>query len=268
MQPIDYLDSACQFAREAGAIIKQIYDSKDYEACTKGDDTPVTSADIAAHQYLVKAFHELTPEIPMLSEEAADIPLARRSNWSTYWLVDPLDGTQEFISRSGDFATIIALVHENKPVLGVIYAPIADVCYYAVSGHGAFKQVADQAPVAISSMQYDVQTKQLNVAVSKVQSLSKITNLLAPDYNYNMIPLGSSSLKSCLVAEGSADCYVRVGPTGEWDTAGAQCIVEEAGGKIQSLKLEALSYNERESLENPNFIVVGDNQLPWQRIIL
>lgn len=268
MQPIDYLDSACQFAREAGAIIKAIYDANDYQASIKGDDTPVTSADIAAHQHLVKAFHELTPDIPMLSEEAADIPLARRSNWSTYWLVDPLDGTQEFISRSGDFSTIIALVDDHKPVLGVIYAPISDVCYYAVSGHGAFKQVGQQAPVAISSMQYDLATKHLNVAVSKVQSLSKITNLLAPDYNYNMIPLGSSSLKSCLVAEGSADCYVRVGPTGEWDTAGAQCIVEEAGGKIQSLALKALSYNERESLENPNFIVVGDNQLPWHKIIL
>lgn len=268
MQAIDLLPSACEFARQAGAIIKKIYLEKNYEALTKYDDTPVTSADIAAHEYLVKAFTELTPDIPVLSEEAADIPLSQREQWPTYWLLDPLDGTQEFISRSGDFATIIALVHNNEPILGVIYAPISDVCYYAVKGHGAFKQVGVDAPVSISSMRDKANPKQLTIAVSKVQSLSKISSLLAPAMNYIMLPLGSSSLKSCLVAEGAADCYIRVGPTGEWDTAGAQCIVTEAGGSLCCLQLNALSYNKRESLENPNFIVMGDAGLPWQDIIV
>ncbi|MEZ9269577.1 3'(2'),5'-bisphosphate nucleotidase CysQ, partial [Vibrio splendidus] len=130
------LPSIIEIARSAGQLILEIYEKKDYEEFTKSDDTPVTSADLAAHKLILKKLSELTPDIPVLSEEDADISLEQRSQWDRYWLVDPLDGTQEFIARSGDFATIIALIEHNKPVMGVVYAPVSGVSYYAYSGKG------------------------------------------------------------------------------------------------------------------------------------
>ena len=186
---------------------------------------------------------------------------------SVYWLVDPLDGTGEFIAGSGDFATLIALVRDNVPVLGVIYAPESNVLYWAVRGHGAFKEVNGEVhPISAMHHEHD-QPDSLVVAISRRQKLENLTRRLNPAINYELIPLGSSSLKSCLVAEGAADCYVRLGPTGEWDTAAAQCIVEAAGGRILSLALQPLSYNETESLENPDFIVMGDPDLAWGKIL-
>ena len=181
--------------------------------------------------------------------------------------MDPLDGTGEFIAGSGDFATLIALVRDNVPVLGVIYAPESDLLYWAVRGHGAFKEAnGESRPISAIHHEHD-QPDSLVVAISRRQKLENLTRRLNPAIHYELIPLGSSSLKSCLVAEGVADCYVRLGPTVEWDTAAAQCIVEAAGGRILSLALQPLSYNETESLENPDFIVMGDPDLAWGRIL-
>ncbi len=266
-QKIALLPEVKKIAREAGEIIARIYREDNFEQATKSDNTPVTSADIAAHQYLTKALSELTPDIPVLSEEDVSIPFSLRKQWQRYWLVDPLDGTQEFIAKSGDFATIIALVENNEPVMGVIYAPIADVSYYAIKGFGAFKETQGEE-VAISTMKHEGQEpSSIALAVSRRQKLSAMTDILEPSRNYNMLPLGSACLKSCLVAEGAVDCYIRLGPTGEWDTGGAQCIVEQAGGRILDLNLNRLSYNERESLENPDFIVLGDEGLPWMDLL-
>jgi len=261
------LPSVIEVARSAGQLILEIYEKKDYEEFTKSDDTPVTSADLAAHKLISKKLSELTPDIPVLSEEAADISLEKRAQWDRYWLVDPLDGTQEFIARSGDFATIIALIEHNKPIMGVVYAPVSGVSYYAYSGKGAWKIPDLNDSVKIKTHRHELANQSIAMAISRRQDINRITSRMSPAWNYDLVPLGSAALKACLVAEGAVDCYLRLGPTGEWDTAATQCIVEEAGGRILSTQLEPLSYNERETLENPNFIVLGDSDLPWAEIL-
>lgn len=254
-------------AREAGRRILTLYDSGRYQAERKDDDSPVTSADLAAHAYLDKALRELA-DVPVLSEEGGDIPLSERRSWPRYWLVDPLDGTQEFIAGSGDFSTMIALIEGGRPVLGMVYAPVADLMYYAVSGQGAFKEAGGRV-VRIHARHHDpaCPPNRLRIAISRRQNVDWVRSRLSDALEYQLLPLGSSSLKSCLVAEGAADLYMRIGPTGEWDTGATQCIVEEAGGKLLDLGLGRLSYNRRDSLINPNFITLGDESLPWQEIL-
>lgn len=261
------IPSVVDIARESGQVILDIYQRGQFEKYIKQDNTPVTSADLAAHKLVVERLTELTPNIPVLSEEDATVPLKERSKWDRYWLVDPLDGTQEFIAGSGDFATIIALVEGNKPIMGVVYAPVSGVVYYAYSGKGAWKITPEGETVRISTHKHELPTQSIAVAISRRQDISAITNRLDPALNYELVPLGSAALKACLVAEGAVDCYLRLGPTGEWDTAATQCIVEEAGGRILNTHLNPLSYNERDTLENPNFITLGDESLPWANIL-
>ncbi|WP_105902652.1 3'(2'),5'-bisphosphate nucleotidase CysQ [Vibrio gangliei] len=254
-------------AREAGQRILEIYHNKDYQEFVKDDDTPVTTADLAAHKIIMQSLAELTPNIPILSEEDADISLKKRSQWNRYWLVDPLDGTQEFIARSGDFATVIALIENNHPVMGVVYAPVSGVTYFAYKGKGAWKIPEMDDSIRIHTLKHDSDDQSIAIAISRRQNINKITEKLSPARNYELVPLGSAALKACLVAEGAVDCYIRLGPTGEWDTAATQCIVEEAGGRILSTQLEPLSYNERDTLQNPNFIVLGDEGIGWEKIL-
>ncbi len=261
------LPQVIEIARSAGQLILDIYQKKQYEEYTKSDETPVTSADIAAHKLITERLSELTPDIPVLSEEAADISLEQRAQWQRYWLVDPLDGTQEFIARSGDFATIIALIDNNQPTMGIVYGPVSGVTYYAYSGKGAWKIPDMSESVRINTHKHEQPGQNIAIAISRRQDINRITSRMSSAWNYELIPLGSAALKACLVAEGAVDCYLRLGPTGEWDTAATQCIVEEAGGRILSTQLAPLSYNERETLENPNFIVLGDEALPWDDIL-
>lgn len=254
-------------AREAGQRILEIYQNKDYQEFTKADDTPVTTADLAAHKIIMQQLADLTPTIPILSEEDADISLKKRSQWDRYWLVDPLDGTQEFIARSGDFATVIALIENNQPVMGVVYAPVSGVTYFAYQGKGAWKIPEMDDSLRIHTLKHEQPEQPIAIAISRRQNINRITEKLSPARNYELVPLGSAALKACLVAEGAVDCYIRLGPTGEWDTAATQCIVEEAGGRILSTRLEPLSYNERDTLENPNFIVLGDESIGWDSIL-
>ncbi|MBF9001871.1 3'(2'),5'-bisphosphate nucleotidase CysQ [Vibrio nitrifigilis] len=254
-------------ARAAGQMILDIYENKSYDAFTKADHTPVTSADLAAHKLVTERLRELTPDIPVLSEEAANISLETRETWERYWLVDPLDGTQEFIARSGDFATVIALVEHNQPTMGVVYGPVSGVTYYAYKGKGAWKIPDMSEHIRINTLKHELVHPSIAIAISRRQDINRITSQLSSAWNYELVPLGSAALKACLVAEGAVDCYLRLGPTGEWDTAATQCIVEEAGGNILSTQLSPLSYNERETLENPNFIVLGDPNLPWDEIL-
>ncbi|NAW67622.1 3'(2'),5'-bisphosphate nucleotidase CysQ [Photobacterium halotolerans] len=261
------IPSVIEIARESGQVILDIYQRGQFEKQIKTDNTPVTSADLAAHKLVMERLTELTPDIPVLSEEDAAIPLEERQQWDRYWLVDPLDGTQEFIAGSGDFATIIALVENNHPVMGVVYAPVSGVVYYASRRQGAWKITPEGETVSISTHKHEGPTQSIAVAISRRQDIRAITNRLDPALNYDLVPLGSAALKSCLVAEGAVDCYLRLGPTGEWDTAATQCIVEEAGGRILNTHLTPLSYNERHTLENPNFITLGDESLPWADIL-
>lgn len=267
MNLADLLPQIEHIARQSGDLINKIYLGGKFEQHIKADNTPVTSADYAAHEFIIKALTDLTPDIPVLSEEDCDIPLSIRSVWPAYWLVDPLDGTQEFVAKSGDFSTSIALIQDHKPVLGVIYAPVHNLLYSAIDGQGASKVLNGQrSQIAINKHSKPSPTKMV-IAMSRVQKTQWITDLLTANIQYEFVVLGSSTLKSCLVAEGGADCYIRVGPTGEWDTGAAQCILTEAGGKILDLTLTPLSYNQRESLENPNFISLGDPNLDWQAIL-
>ncbi|GAA5193032.1 3'(2'),5'-bisphosphate nucleotidase CysQ [Ferrimonas gelatinilytica] len=259
------LDPVIGIARQAGERIRSIYEQGQYEALTKSDNTPVTTADLAAHRHIVEALTALTPDIPILSEEDTHIPLADRRNWSQYWLIDPLDGTQEFIAGSGDFAVNICLVDQGVPVMGVIYAPMSETCYYACRGEGAFKH---QGGKVVDIRSRDVRDGEaLKIAVSRRQRREYVLDRLDPSREYELVPFGSASLKSCMVAEGRADCYLRLGPTGEWDTGASQCIVSEAGGTLVDTLYQPLSYNQRESLENPNYMVLGSQALPWREIL-
>lgn len=268
MKPEELIDEVIAIATDAGITIRDIYLKGNFEREMKSDNTPVTSADLAANKIICDRLTALTPDIPVLSEEAADIPLSVRESWKRYWLVDPLDGTGEFIAGSGDFSVIIALVEHNRPVMGVVYVPMTQVCYYAIAGLGAYKRT-DKQEVRISSRQIEHREKvSLRLAVSRRQDPQSVLTLFNHPKHCELVVMGGAALKSCLVAEGRADCYVRVGPTGEWDTGAAQIIVEEAGGQMMDTELQPLTYNERESLENPNFIVVGAPNLEWDKILI
>lgn len=264
---IDLLPAVERIARQAGDEILKLYQNGHYKTEHKSDHTPVTSADFAAHNILCEEFRKLTPDWPVLSEEHANIALAERSQWHYYWLVDPMDGTQEFVSQTGDFTTMIALICEGEPILGLVYAPVSDTCYYAIKGSGAYKIQGSQGPQSIHCRHYQFPPETIRIAVSRVQNTNKLKKVLSDDFTYELLPLGSASLKSCLVAEGAADCYIRLGPTGEWDVGAPLVILREAGGTLLDLHLQPMSFNRRESLINPDFIGIGDNDLPWEQVI-
>lgn len=259
------LNIALAAAEKAGVEVMRFYDNGDFKKFTKEDDSPVTEADLAANQILMDELSRLTPDIPIISEESEFLVLAQRKHWKQYWLLDPIDGTGEFIAGSGDFAVNIALVKDGWPSIGVIHAPAHQATYYAEKGKGAFKRDKN-GTVAINVASYDGK-RSLNVGVSRRQKLSLMGQYLNDNYQYNHIPLGSCSLKSCQIAEGITDCYLRIGPTGEWDTGASHCILGEAGGSILDSELSELSYNKRESLMNPDFIAMGNAEIDWQDVI-
>lgn len=268
MQPEKYIESVIGLAAEAGAKVREIFLDGQFDKKIKMDNTPVTSADLASHQIILAGLSSLAPDIPILSEEAADISFAERREWQKYWLVDPLDGTREFIDGSEDFSVIIALVEHNRPVMGVVFVPMKDICYYAIAGIGAYKRT-QEGDLRINSHHFESQSPTaLKLAVSRRQDPQVVLKLFHESQHCELIKMGGAALKSCMVAEGAVDCYVRVGPTGEWDTAAAQIIVEEAGGELMDTSLQPLTYNERDTLENPNFIVIGAPQLAWDKILV
>lgn len=247
-------------SRQAGETILEVYQNG-FEVTQKADRTPLTTADLEAHRIIIAGLSALEFQAPILSEESSAIPFEKRHGWETYWLVDPLDGTREFIKRNGEFTVNIALIHQGRPILGVVYAPVLEVSYFAAEGHGAFKQYDGKDAHKIHVRE----TLRDKVVVACSRSLETGPNMqsfLDNLGNYEKVKLGSA-LKSCLVAEGGADVYARLGPTSEWDTGAAQCIVEEAGGHITDLHLKDLRYNTRESLINPHFFVFGNQIKHW-----
>ncbi|RJE76120.1 3'(2'),5'-bisphosphate nucleotidase [Pseudoalteromonas sp. MSK9-3] len=254
------LEPCIKLAEQAGAAIMAIYKNDDIGAREKSDHTPVTLADIAANDVLMAGLKQLTPDIPIMSEETPIPALSERQHWQRYWLLDPLDGTGEFILESGDFAVNIALIENNEPVLGVIYWPVKNTTYYALKGAGAFKRAdGNEQQICVS------QPSNLTLAVSRRQNLAVVSQFV--ENKFDTVPMGSCSLKACIIAEGKADCFLRVGPTGEWDTGASQVIVEEAGGSITDAEFNPLTYNQRDSIENPDFIVMGHADWPWRTII-
>ena len=259
------LDAVIHLAITAGEKILAVY-STDFRVQQKNDHSPVTEADRQADETIVAGLKMLTPGIPALSEEADAPAYSVRAAWKKLWLVDPLDGTREFVKRNGEFTVNIALIEAGDPVLGVVYAPVSSTCYYAMRGHGAFKKTGSQAPVAIHTKRYQPDTQMIVTGSRSHNTGDELRRLLTQIGPHKYLPMGSA-LKSCLVAEGAADIYPRFGPTCEWDTAAAQCVVEEAGGKFTDMALQPLRYNMRDTLLNPHFLVFGDASYDWLRLL-
>jgi len=243
-------------AKDAGSAVMEIY-SSDFEIEYKDDKSPLTIADKRANEIICSALTKLYPDIPILSEENRTIPYEERKNWDYYWCIDPLDGTKEFIKRNGEFTINIALIHANKPIVGVVYAPAIDILYSAIEGKGAYRNRV-KLPIEINNQPQ----KYLRVVASKshlsVETQEYIDRLSKTTQHIEQVSKGSS-LKLCMVAEGSADIYPRMAPTMEWDTAAADAIVREAGAMTYRLNRECeiegeLLYN-KENLLNPWFVV-------------
>jgi 3'(2'), 5'-bisphosphate nucleotidase len=253
-------------AEEAGTRILTHY-GDEIPVAYKADDSPLTAADRAAHRLIVDRLHAAFPEIPVLSEESDPEEIIERRSWRRFWLVDPLDGTKEFIKRTGQFTVNIALIEDGEPTLGVVYIPSQRVTYFAQRGEGAFRQNGDGEAVQIGVRKAD--SGRVVVVASRDHAGPEVAAILeriaAAGIEVESASMGSS-LKFCLVAEGAADFYPRTGPTMEWDTAAAQCIVEEAGGAVTTLDGTRLRYN-KESLRNPSFMAFGDAEADWQRFL-
>ena len=259
--PAALLPAVLDLVREAGNAILGIYASPQ-QVEYKADDSPLTAADRAAHEILAHGLSRLEPANPVLSEEAAELhEYAARRGLDQFWLVDPLDGTKEFINRNGEFTVNVALIREHRPVLGVVAAPALGLTYYAAEGHGAYRQADGSPPEPISVRPAATPLVVVGSRSHRGDSLDALLARLGP---CELRPMGSA-LKFCLVAEGSADFYPRLGPTSEWDTAAAQAVLEVAGGAVTTLDGTALRYNERETLLNPHFIAFGDGKRDWRQ---
>ena len=258
-----YLEGVIEAVDRAGDEILGIYaDPERFNTEHKADDSPLTAADLAANRVLVEALRALTPNIPILSEESAQAPWSERQHWSACWVVDPLDGTKEFLKRNDEFTVNVGLVVDHAPVLGVVYAPALKRWYFAAKGVGAFMKVGEEAPMPIQ-----VATKPSDqpwrVVGSRSHQSPEMAGFLAELGQTEMVAMGSS-LKLCLVASGEADLYPRLGPTSEWDTCAAHAVVNVAGGQVLSLETgQPLAYNARESILNPHFIVCTEPQSAW-----
>ncbi len=255
----DLIEPVRDIARQAGQRILEIYGS-DYAVEQKDDQSPLTDADLAAHKTIVEGLSKLTPEWPILSEESSAIPFSERSGWTQYWLVDPLDGTREFISRNGEFTVNIALIQGHDAVLGVVHVPVQDVDYYGEINTGAFIQRPGHAPQSISVSPFV--SGPARVVGSRSHRGNSLDNYLANLGDHELVSMGSS-LKICLVAAGEADVYPRLGPTSEWDTAAAHAVVTCAGGQVVNVDGKPLQYNTKDEYLNPFFIVYGDGDHDW-----
>lgn len=270
MQDLDtLLTGATALAQQAAAAVLDIYRDHDVGVTYKADDSPLTRADLASHRIITRGLRTLTPDIPVISEESAHAPL-QNADLNRMWIVDPLDGTKEFVKRNDEFSINIALVEDGIPRLGVVYAPVLRLIYRAAHGAGAFRcQVAeDGALTDCQSIAVRLLASPLAVAVSRSHGGARTDGFLSrlqAHYDTKLIVRGSA-LKPCLVAEGSADIYPRFGKTMSWDTAAPHCIVEEAGGLVRDLRGQPLRYDDPYA-RNPSFVVVGDDTLPWQEFL-
>lgn len=243
----------------AGRAILDVYE-KDFSVMHKEDDSPLTQADLASHCLIRDELRMLTPEIPLLSEESSEIDFATRCSWPQYWLVDPLDGTREFVNRNGEFTVNIALIQGHEPVFGVVHVPVSGVTYTGVKEQGASRCTTDGVPEPIQVRMPCADP--MVIVGSRSHANPELRAHLSTLGAYELVSMGSS-LKFCLVAEGRADFYPRLGPTSEWDTAAAQAVVAAAGGKVVTLDGQPLQYNRKESFLNPEFLVIGDTSRDW-----
>jgi 3'(2'), 5'-bisphosphate nucleotidase len=257
------LPELSSLARRAGDAILSVY-SQQFEVTSKADQSPLTLADMRSHEIIVQGLLKLTPDIPILSEEASAIPFDERRRWKRYWLVDPLDGTREFVSRNGEFTVNIALIEGHDAILGVVHVPVKDTLYLGAHGSGAFRTTGRESPVALAVRQ--PAPTPLRIVGSRSHRDDVLDRYLPKLEPFELVAVGSS-IKFCLVAEGSADFYPRFGPTSEWDTAAAQAVVEAAGGAVIRTDGSRLQYNTKADLLNPHFLVYGDRSRDWLNVL-
>lgn len=251
----------------AGQAVLEVYHRGHFAVTSKTDLSPVAEADTYSHQVLAEGLREIA-EVPMVSEESEALPWSLRREWHEYWLVDPLDGTREFIKGSGEFTINVALIRDGDPVFGIVYVPVTDEFFYGAPGVGAFYQqgVAGR-PKPILCADLPSGEGLWRVLGSRSYRSEQLTELLSRLPHYQLIPVGSS-LKFCLIAAGEADLYPRFGPTSEWDTAAAQAVLEAAGGQVLDWhRLTPLRYNTKESLLNPPFIACSGVSPIWQGVL-
>lgn len=260
----ELIKPAIEIAQHAGQKIIEIYHSK-FEVIKKADHSPVTNADLAANQIIIDGLAKLTPNIPIVSEESDTVAFSTRADWQQYWLIDPLDGTKEFIKHNDEFTVNIALIRNHTPILGIIQAPTQDKCYFASQGQGAYKKIGDNPAVQIKTNKTD--HEKFSVIIGNHATDSRTLEAFRREIGTHQFSRVGSSLKTCIIAEGNADVYPRFGPTSEWDTAAAQCILEEAGGKLTDMMLKPLRYNTKESFLNPYFISFGSAKKDWANIL-
>ena len=230
--------------------------AQDFDVYEKQDSSPLTEADLASHKLITAALAALTPDVPVLSEESAALPWEVRRTWQRYWLVDPLDGTKEFVKRNGEFTVNIALIEDHAPVLGVVYAPVLDALYWAVKGEGAWRD--DGEVKRLEPLKFPGENGVWKVVGSRSHGSAAFDTFANQFERVEAVPMGSS-LKFCLVAAGAAHLFPRFGPTSEWDTAAGQCVVEAGGGMVYNLETgEPLRYNTKASLLNPHFLVTAE----------
>ncbi|TYB33587.1 MAG: 3'(2'),5'-bisphosphate nucleotidase CysQ [Flexistipes sinusarabici] len=251
----DLMEEIIRVAVEAGDRIMKIYEG-DIQVEHKDDSSPLTEADRRSHEHIVSELKKITPEIPILSEESADISWQERKGWGEYWLVDPLDGTKEFIKKNGEFTVNIALIKENSPATGVVVIPAQNLIYGADIKNGSFRRDYDGREIELTANN-NLNANKLKIVGSRSHQSGLMQTFVSNFENYEIVAAGSS-LKFCLLAEGKADVYPRFGPTSEWDTAAGQCVLECAGGVVFDNAGNKLQYNTKDSVLNPYFIAMRE----------
>ncbi len=246
------LPDLIKIADEASEKVLHIYQT-DFKVNYKEDKSPITAADLAANDVIVHGLHRLTPDIPVLSEEGAEIPWEERKTWRRFWLIDPIDGTRDFTQRTGEFTVNIALIEDGEPIMGVVTAPALQEAYWGVKGEGAYKRdrTGHTHPIRVAEPR-----EPLRVVASK-NHLNEETRAFIAKLGPHEVVQACSSLKFCRLAEGHADIYPRMGPTSEWDTAAAHAVLLAAGGNVQTTDGNPLKYG-KENVLNPWFIAAGN----------
>ena len=258
------VDPLERLVREAAAAILEIYANADVSVSLKKDASPLTAADLASHEILAAGLGGFAPELPVLSEESASqVTAAERRAWPRYWLVDPLDGTKEFLKRNGEFTVNVALIEFGRPVLGVVHVPVTGVSYIGVAGHGAERRDGSDAATVLH-VAGPAHGRAVRIVGSRSHGGGELEGFAAALGRHEFLAVGSS-LKFCLIAEGKADLYLRLKPTCEWDTGAGQAVVEAAGGAVTDLHGQPLRYNARDTLINPSFLASGDLERDYLR---
>ena len=259
----ELIEPIVTLAEEAGREILGVYSTR-FDVQSKSDESPLTQADLASHRCIAAGLADLTPDIPIISEEDGLPDFAIRSQWTRYWLIDPLDGTKEFVNRNGEFTVNIALIDSHRPVFGVVHVPVQNKTYVGCEGRGALLRVKDSGwrPIRVA----ESSSERVRVVGSRSHRGASLDAYLDAVGEHDMVPMGSS-LKFCVVAEGGADIYPRLGPTSEWDTAAAQAVVEMAGGKVVTLDGKPMKYNAKADILNPYFFVIGASDRDWLALL-